>query len=75
MDILSAIPQDATFDQEGTLQRYVERGYDEHYCYDLKSATDLIPSQLYVWVLGHLLGSEHAEAWMGLLVNRDFKVG
>jgi len=71
--ILRVIPQDATFDQEGALQRYVDRGFQEHFCYDLKSATDLIPLELYNLVFTPLLGKERTDAWLNLLTFREFK--
>lgn len=62
---------DGTFDQEGIVQKMADRGYKNAYSYDLKSATDLIPLQLYQAVLEHLFG-EVALAWLQLLVDRDY---
>lgn len=72
-DILRTHPSDATFDQLGAVQSFMKR---EHYfiaSYDLKSATDLIPQQLYVEVLGYWMGRDLAEHWMNLLVNRVYR--
>jgi hypothetical protein len=40
--ILKAIPNDATFDQTGVLRKWVS-GRETFFCYDLTSATDLMP--------------------------------
>jgi hypothetical protein len=72
---------DATFDQDGTVKRYYERGLSPHWSYDLKSATDLIPLELYKQVLAPLLvakgetyeqGVERANLWSAILTDRDF---
>lgn len=76
--ILKLIPSDATFDQTGRLTSFVrecnEKGIKSFYCYDLKSATDLIPLPLYVELLIPLIGRKLAELWSLLLVDRDFLV-
>jgi len=72
--ILKRIPTDATFDQEGKLEEFSKRGYMDCFSYDLKSATDLIPNQLYISVLKPMLGEESARLWLQLLSQRDFYV-
>jgi hypothetical protein len=76
--ILKLIPSDATFDQTGRLTKFVQecnkKGVKSFYCYDLKSATDLIPLPLYVELLIPLIGRKLAELWSRLLVDRDFLV-
>jgi len=63
---------DATFDQEGAVKHFASQGYKDLYSFDLKSATDLIPQQLYVIVLSALLSKEIAQAWLALLTKREF---
>ena len=76
--ILKLIPSDATFDQTGRLTKFVQacnkKGQKSFYCYDLKSATDLIPLPLYVELLIPLIGRKLAELWSLILVDRDFLV-
>lgn len=72
--ILSELPQDATFDQEGRVEEFASRGYTEVYSYDLKSATDLIPLRLYRFVFGPILTRNILEPWLRLLVDRSFLV-
>lgn len=63
---------DATFDQEGAVRKFSEQGYKDLYSFDIKSATDLIPMQLYEAVLGSFLSKEIAAAWAALLTKREF---
>lgn len=70
--VLKRFPQDATFDQEGKTAEYASRGYLRHWSFDLKSATDLIPQVLYLAVLRPFLGKDGADAWLNLMVKRDF---
>jgi len=45
------------------------------YSYDLSAATDRLPIELQVDLLSLLFGNrETAEAWKGLLVDRDYKL-
>lgn len=71
--ILKTIPTDGTFDQEGAIQSLLKRGHSHYWCYDLKSATDMIPSSLYVVVMSHVMGQRIAELWMRVLTDRDFR--
>jgi len=73
-DVLRALPQDATFDQEGKVKEFSTRGYTEVYSYDLKSATDLIPLALYRALFSWMLPERILDLWFDLLVNRDFRV-
>jgi len=76
--ILKLIPSDATFDQTGRLTEFVRRCNQEEkksfFCYDLKSATDIIPLPLYIELLIPLIGRKLAELWASILVDRDFLV-
>lgn len=73
-DILRALPQDATFDQEGKVREFAQRGYTEIWSYDLKSATDTIPLALYRALFSYILPQYIVDLWLEILVNRDFKV-
>jgi hypothetical protein len=63
---------DATFDQEGAVRRFASQGHKELYSYDLKSATDLIPQQLYLVVISAFVSKDVASAWMSLLTAREW---
>jgi len=71
-EILKHHPSDATFNQEGKVREFSQRGYSFCASFDLKSATDLIPVTLYVQVLQHWMGKEMAELWRDLLNKRDY---
>jgi len=71
-NVLTHLPQDATFDQEGKVQDFASRGYREIWSYDLKSATDLIPLALYRALFSHILPEKILDLWFKLLVDRDF---
>lgn len=71
--LLPYFPGDATFDQEGTLRTFAARDdISYHASYDLSSATDLLPRQLYVAVLQPIFGLEFVLKWMDLLTDRIF---
>jgi len=70
--VLRTIPSDATFDQLKSVQDFMSRPHSYIASYDLKSATDLIPQQLYTKVLAPFMGTNTAEAWVNMLVNRDY---
>jgi hypothetical protein len=63
---------DATFDQTGVLNSFIEKNYQDLFSYDLTAATDSIPIQLYKEVLELPLGRRFVESWAGLLTDRDF---
>jgi hypothetical protein len=54
--VLKSLPTDATFNQNKAVKEFSERYYRTVYSFDLKSATDLIPLQLYDVVLSPILG-------------------
>jgi len=67
---------DATFDQNGVLAAFVKRtAGSPYFCYDLKSATDMIPFSLSLELLTPIFGSTFVDAIRLLLVERDFQVG
>ena len=72
--ILRALPTDATFDQEGTIKRFVKEGHTTVWSIDLSAATDLIPLALYRILFTPILGSKRTELWLELLVGRNFCV-
>jgi hypothetical protein len=73
-DYLKLLPSDATFDQEGTLEKFMAINKGKRFwSFDLSSATDMIPKQLYLPVLRKLIGVEAASAWMGLF-SRPFEM-
>lgn len=72
MKVLSLLPQDATFDQDGKLKEFADRGYGSVYSIDLKAATDMIPQQLYRDCLSYIIGDFYADLWIRLLVDRDY---
>jgi len=77
-DVLSVLPGDCTFDQEGGLssfQRELLRARQEHvWSVDLKSATDLIPISLYRAVFKSILPNGLTDKWLALLRDRRFLV-
>jgi len=70
--LLKNLPMDATFDQEGKVKAFSEKGFSEIYSFDLSAATDTIPLQLYRTMLSVILGPEVTDLWLKLLVDRDF---
>jgi hypothetical protein len=74
MRILRGHPSDATFYQNTRVEETLKENYRTCFSFDLKSATDLIPSQLYKVVLGSRYGDDFTHAWFDLLVNREFMV-
>lgn len=71
--VLSRHPCDATFDQLGKVEEFSRRDYSFIASYDLKSATDLIPIQLYEKVLAHWTSYNVAREWVRLLTDRDYE--
>lgn len=73
--ILKAMPQDATFNQEGKLREFSKRDPNANYfCYDLKSATDLIPLRLYEELFRSMFPKNILSLWLELLVGLPFVV-
>jgi len=66
--ILRGIPNDATFGQSEVLKEWI-KGRDSFFCYDLTSATDLMPVGLQVDLLASLIGRRLALLWKALLVD------
>nr|QDH89509.1 MAG: RNA-dependent RNA polymerase [Mitovirus sp.] len=74
VSILATLPSDATKDQHTTFTEFCKKDFDEVVCYDLSSATDLLPLQLQTQLLETLYGKPLADAWASILVDRDFVV-
>lgn len=78
MSVLACLPTDGTFNQEESLRSYVlqtsRAGVEMHHSIDLKSATDLIPLELYEAVLRGVLPDETVDLWIHLLTDRWFLV-
>jgi hypothetical protein len=74
-EICRYLPQDSTFDQEGSLTKFVQRtDMTEYFSYDLSSATDLIPYQIYKAILSPLMGTYVTDKWIQLLIDKTFKL-
>lgn len=72
-ELLENVEQDATFDQEGRTQAFAQKGFKDLWSYDLKSATDLIPKELYRELLVKYFGSEETSTlWLNILSDRTF---
>jgi len=70
--LLKNLPTDATFDQEGKVKAFAEKGFSEIFSFDLSAATDTIPLELYRTMMSYILGPEVTDLWLKLLVDRDF---
>jgi hypothetical protein len=70
--LLRLIPQDATFDQQKAVDHFASQGHASIFSYDLKSATDLIPAQLYKEVLEPLIGRVGSDLWFKLMTDRSW---
>jgi len=54
--ILKQIPMDATYNQDEAAESFSLGLHQDVYCFDLKSATELIPVQIYHCILEYLFG-------------------
>lgn len=70
--LLRKIKQDGTFDQLMPLKVLMDKGLTEFYSYDLTSATDRLPIDLQVQILGYLVSPTFANDWKQLLCGRDW---
>jgi len=69
-DILSVLPSDATFDQNGAVRRLAHSEPSACHSYDLKAATDTIPQVLYESLFKAILPEAVVDKWMNLLTDR-----
>lgn len=77
MKILSYLPTDGTFNQEESLRTFASRikiTGNKVDSIDLKSATDLIPIELYRSLFLGVLSETTVELWITLLTDRSFLV-
>lgn len=76
MSVLSVFPTDGTFNQEESLRSYAKQtqAASAHFSIDLKSATDMIPLELYKAMLCGIWKEETVELWMALLTDRWFRI-
>lgn len=76
MEVLSCLPADATFNQDQALKSYAKEteGVKLHWSIDLKSATDMIPIELYYTLFKGVWGAKTAMLWRALLTDRAFRV-
>lgn len=72
--VLRLLPTDATFDQEGKVEAFANKGYRDIYSLDLKSATDTIPMDLYIKLFRPIFGDTIVNLWKALLIDRDFLI-
>lgn len=72
MDILSSLSGDATFNQDKSVKSFAEMGHQTVWSVDLKSATDLIPLELYEVLLRGVWPEERVAIWSLLLADRWF---
>lgn len=74
--ILRLIPEDGTFDQEGSVRTFrkllTDKGITQVYSFDLSAATDRLPIFLYQSILQSLFGSELSIRWKTLISFRSF---
>lgn len=76
MGVLSLLPGDGTFNQEQAVKSYASL-FDsnaKHWSIDLKSATDLIPTELYRILFSEIWTSDEADLWINLLTDRWFRL-
>lgn len=74
-DILRALPNDGTFDQEASIKRGQEKAIkaNKAFSFDLTAATDRLPVSLSESILAGLLNNSHyAMYWKQALTDRDF---
>jgi hypothetical protein len=76
MSVLSVFPTDGTFNQEEALRTYSRSTSHvaKHYSIDLKSATDMIPIELYRALFKGIWKEETVELWIALLTDRWFRI-
>lgn len=72
--ILRKLPADCTFDQDGGLEAFVEKGLMNVSSFDLSAATDRIPIVLYQVVFGasKTMGPTTTNLWLELLAKRHW---
>jgi hypothetical protein len=71
---LKDLPEDGTHNQNyvSSIARQWSRNEDEIYSIDLTKATDSIESMMMAEIVKQIAGSEFANDWYNLMINRDF---
>lgn len=78
-DVLRTLPEDATFDQVGKLEKKlksIQKKYKgkrpKAFSFDLSSATDRLPVTIQSYILSPLLGVDQARTWASILTLREY---
>jgi len=73
-NLLKIIPNDGTFDQEGSVERSMKKSQVANcaFSFDLTAATDRLPVSLSAAILSSVLGFPLGDAWRQLLVDRNY---
>jgi hypothetical protein len=73
-DLLKALPNDGTFDQEESIKRSQQKAIKAGcaYSFDLTAATDRLPAGLTAIVIARITGTDIAKEWLGIMTDRDF---
>ena len=76
-DLLKLVPNDATFDQEASVLRSMDKAMASGaaFSFDLSAATDRLPIRLQAAILDRVLGlSGLGSLWSSLLVGRSYTI-
>lgn len=73
-DILRALPNDGTFNQEESIQRSMAKAKKAGcaFSFDLTAATDRLPAILTANIIARITGRDIALHWLGIMTDRDF---
>jgi len=73
---LKGLPNDATFNQDASVQRCIEKVKisGRSWGFDLSAATDRLPIKLQQHILHPLIGKEQSVLWSKILVDRDYTI-
>jgi hypothetical protein len=75
-DLLRLIPNDATFDQDASVARSVDKASHSGaaFSFDLSAATDRLPLSLQAALLNKFLGNNLGSLWAEILVGREYSI-
>lgn len=73
-NILRAIPNDGTFDQESSIRRSQAKAIESNcaYSFDLTAATDRLPAYVTAHILATIVDKDISESWQNIMTKRDF---
>jgi hypothetical protein len=74
-DVLRAIPNDGTFDQDASIRRSMSKAKSAGcaFSYDLTAATDRLPAALSAEILSVIFGHPYlGKYWLKVMTDRDF---